>query len=223
MFGEVIKILISLGLHFATSFAMKYCCDREIIWHNNETPPNLHMPKLYDLNEKCDVYKQQKYVDKVIIPSNNYFSMISDIEYYQKNDSFILKMVVKLLTFLFVENTFRKTQITQYVWLNLIMGIVFYLLIILVVHIIYNRTRLKLGTFQLRVSELKKDFYYLREHCEWEFDVPEEKALNNFIIEKHHSYIRCVHYTIEKRYQLKKALETIVGWIYLLFIMRIDT
>lgn len=218
----MLEIIICLALHCAISFALKYCCDKEIIWHNNESP-KLHMPRLCDLDENCDVYTQQKYVDEVIIPSNAYFSMVSEISNFQEDDSgdLLIQLIIRLPAFLLVANAFRKADFFDFLWLNSLLAVVVCVAIIFVVSFIYNRTNLKLGSFKLSLSDIKKDFDYVKKYSEREFDMPEENALNNFIIKKHHSYISCIHYTIEKRYRLKKILETIAGWIYVLFIMRL--
>lgn len=216
----MLEVVICSVLHCVMSLVLKYCYDKEIIWHNNEKAPNLHMPKLHDLDENCNVYDQQRYVEKVIIPANNYFSAISDIEKSQENDS-LLQLMCWTPTFLLLVNAFRKSQITPYIWLNIIIAIIVYALIILIVSAIYNRTKFKLGMFTASISDIKNHFYDIKEHCDWEFDTSEEAALNRFIIERHYSYINCVKHTINKRYRTKKVIETIAGCIYILFIMRI--
>lgn len=216
----MLEVIICLVLHCVMSLVLKYCYDEEKIWHNDEIAPNLHMPKLHDLDENCSVYDQQRYVEKVIIPAHNYFSAVSDIEASQNNEP-LLELMCWTPTFLLVVNAFRKTQITPYIWLNIVIAIVVYALIILLVSAIYNRTRLKLGTFKLSVSDIEKRYHDIKDICSWEFDLSEENALNNFIIESHHSYISCVKHTIDKRYRVKKVVEAIAGWIYILFIWRI--
>ena len=216
----MLEVIICLVLHCAMSLVLKYCYDEERIWHNDEESPNLHMPTLRDLDKKCDIYDQQRYVEKVIIPSHDYFSCVSDIESSQKNES-LLQLMCWTPTFLLLVNAFRKSQITPYIWLNIIIAIIVYALIILIVSVIYNRTALKLGMFTSSISDIKKHFYDIWEHYGWDFDISEEAALNNFIIERHHGYISCVKHTIDRRYRVKKVVEAIAGTIYILFIWRI--
>lgn len=214
------EVIICLVLHCAVSFVLKYCYDEEKIWHNDEIAPHLRMPKLQDLEKECGVYDQQRYVDKVIIPSHDYFSVVSDVNTYQDNEP-MLQLMAWLPTFLLVPNAFRRAELFPYIWLDIVIGIIACILITVIVSMIYNRTRLKLGTFELSVSDIKNDFYYIKNHGGFEFDLSDTDALNNFIIEKHYDYIRCILYTVEKRYRVKKVVEVIAGLIYFLFIMRI--
>ena len=216
----MLEVIICLVLHCAMSFVLKYCYDKEIIWHNNENSPNLHMPKLHDLDKNCDVYDQQRYVEKVIIPSHDYFSKVADIKSFQENESFYM-LVCYAPMLLLVANAFRKAQITQYILLNVAIGIIVYALIIFIVSVIYNRTSLKLGTFTLSVSDIEKRYHNIKENSGWDSGLSEKNTLNNFIIEMHHNYIGCVYHKIEKRYRVRKVVESIAGWIYFLFIMRV--
>ena len=216
----MLEIVLCLILHCVMSFVLKYCYDKEIIWHDNEEAPHLSMPKLYDLDKNCTVYDQQKYVENVIIPANDYFSDVSDIKASQNHDE-LLEMVAWAPTFLLVVNAFRKTLVTSYTLLNVFIGIGASVLITVTVSFIYNRTKFKLDSFQLSVAEIKEKFEYIRRNETQEFKVSDENALNNFIIDTHHSYIVCVKYTIDKRYQVKKVVQAITGLIYVLFIMRI--
>lgn len=217
------EVIICLVLHCVMSFVLKYCYDKEIIWHNDETKPRLHMPKLFDLVEDSSIYDKQNYVEKVIFPAKNYFSAVSDIEDSQNEDSgeTMLHLIAWLPTFLLVANAFRRVEMFPYIWLDIVIGIIACILITFIVSMIYNRTKLKLGTFELSISDIKNDFYYIQNHGGFEFDLSDEDALNNFIIEKHYDYIRCVHYTISKRYSVRKIVEKITGVIYILFIWRI--
>lgn len=219
----MLEVIICLLFHCVMSLVFKYCYDKEIIWHNNEEAPNLHMPKLQDLDKKCNIYEQQRYVENVIIPSHDYFSKVADIEKAQECDSGdpLLQLMCWTPTFLLVANAFRKAQITPYTWSNIVIGIIVYSFIVFIVSIIYNRTSLKLGTFTLSVSDIEKRYHNIKDNSDWESGLSEENALNNFIIETHHNYIDRVHYTIEKRYRVKKVVEAIAGWFYVLFIMRV--
>lgn len=221
----MLEVIACVVLHCVMAFVLKYCYDEEFIWHKNEEVPNLHMPKLFDLSKECSLYNQQKYVEEVIIPANKYFSEVADIESFQENE-IMVQWIAWTPTFLLVANAFRKTQITPYLWLNIVIAITICVLIVFIVSMIYNRTRLKLGTFESSVSDLKKRFYDAREYCienniDFVCDISEENALNNHIIEVHHRYIHSVHYTIEKRYRVKKVVESVTGLIYVLFICRI--
>lgn len=216
----MLEVIVCLVLHCAVSLILKYCYDEEKIWHNDEIEPRLHMPKLQDLKNKCDIYVQQDYVEKVIIPSRDYFSAVSDINTYQDNEP-LLQLMAWLPTFLLVPNAFRRAEFFPYIWLDIVIGIIACVLLTVIISVIYNQTKLKLGTFELSISDIKNDFYYIQNHGGFQFDLSDENALNNFIIEKHYNYISFVHYTIEKRYRTKKVVEIISGLIYFLFIWRI--
>lgn len=214
------EVMICLILHCTMSFILNYCYDKEKIWNNNENAPHLRMPKLYDLDKNCTIYDQQRYVENVIIPANDYFSDVSNVETSQDNDA-LMQIVAWMPTFLLVINAFRRTFITSHMLLNILIGIGASVFIPLTVSFIYNRTKLKLGSFHLSVAEIKENFEYIRKNEAQEFKVSDENALNNFIIETHHNYIDCVKHTIDKRYRVKKIIEAVTGLIYILFIMRI--
>lgn len=217
----MLEVAISLILHCVLSFVFNYCYDEEKIW-NDEIEPKLWMPKLHDLEKKSDVYVYQRYVEKVIIPSYDYFSAVSEVKNFQNKDAFS-PIVAWLSTLFFTANAFRKADIFPYMWLNAVIGIIAYVLIAIIVSMIYNKTKLKLGTFGTSLADIKKEYYRITDSCGREFDLSEENALNNFIIETHYRYIRYIHYSIEKRYRVKKVVEVIAGGIYILFIARMPT
>ena len=71
-------------------FAIVYCHDKELIWHDLDyTSKNIHigMPKLSDLLNSNDTIRQT-YVDKVISPAYLYFALRDDL-----NKSNILMIV----------------------------------------------------------------------------------------------------------------------------------
>ena len=217
----MLEVVICLVIHCVISFLFKYCYDKEMIWQDSEEPPRLHMPKLYDLGENCSVYDQQKYVDEVICPSVTYFSKVSDINEMQKDYEPVAKFTIWLSTFFLTGNAFRRAQITPYTWLNISFGVLACIITMLIISAIYKRTKLKLGAFKRSTSDLKREFYYIKENCSMDFDISEDDALNNFVIENHRNYISCVYYTIAKRYRARKTLEAIAIAIYALFIMRV--
>ena len=208
----MLEFVVFCVLHCIMSFITKYCYDTVELWNLKETPPQIKMPSLYDLNENSSKYTQQQYVEQIILPSHDYFSKVSDINKFQ--DCINLGAFLCITpTFLLVAMAFPDFDFPKV--LEVIISILLPSLITLVVCLIYNCTGLKLKTFELTGSDLKKIYNPYSE-----FELTESSKQNNFYIEMHSEYVARIYSKISNRYRVRAVLEVLCGVYYLLVIKR---
>ena len=211
----MLTLILFCVLHCIMSFLVKYCYDTVELWNLKETPPEIKMPTLYDLKENINIYNQQKYIEQVILPSHDYFAKISDIKRFQ-DCSVLSAWMCMTPTFLLVSTTFLDFDLPKV--MKFILAILLPSILIFVVCVIYNRTSLKLKTFEFTRSKLKERYNQDGYFCE--FDISENSKQNNFNLEMHNEYIVRIYPKIANRYRVRLAIEFVCGIIYLLFIKR---
>ena len=92
---EIFYIVALFLLFCFTSFAFTYSCDEAKIWGELRERPPIWMPRFKDIEEEIDEKRHkeynwslvdtiQKYVDESILPAAKYFSLLNEIEHYQK-------------------------------------------------------------------------------------------------------------------------------------------
>ena len=235
----VLWLIISFALHFVIAFALMYCCDKVDIgkWNDGKEievyKPSIHNLRFLNLLVLAedvymfDKYKLDNYVEKVLKPSHHYFLLKNDLSVYQENEGCVNELsaiVLQVFSLGFIVSNVTKA------FPNESMPKLLYGVIIIVVclaicctgcYILWKlyKNRLALDTFYFSKESLRERFYY----DESEYDVSEEDAFNNFVIEYHYSYLLSIEDSVIFRKNIMKILSALSAIIYFLFFMQIPT
>lgn len=199
------NIILCCVFHILLSFVLEYSCEYIFI----DSRVSVRMPSLNDFGERFDSqekYKLQRYIDQVILPANDYFCKITDINNFQNLET-LERLFSYFSTLVLVLRSFVALDLPKYVTFPL--GLIAPILISVVVHLIYKKSNFRIKKFECTAQDLKDKFkskgYFNYFDIDY-FDITESTQFNNFVINMHNQYINQIYEDIQQRSNTRHVL-----------------
>ena len=222
---EIFYIVVLFLLFCFTSFAFTYSCDEAKIWGELRERPPIWMPRFKDIEEEIDEKRHkeynwslidtiQKYVDESILPAAKYFSLLNEIERYQKisDGSIFLQLLWLPGAFsVYISIILVNTEIIESLILSCIIVMIVCIFTSILISVVYEKIN-KLRIKSFCSYEYDENF---PKRLKQETDNVRKAQINTSFIYTHYEYLNRIKNTVIFRSNLRKALNILIIILFL--------
>lgn len=223
----IVIFLISISAIILISYVTAYAFDDQDIFAKNEDgygdELRVFMPKLSDLEFHTDIDRertQQRYVDMVILPSHDYFILRNQLSENKLLGTEVLfyRTIILIPFLLILWRSILNIGLTSSKVFSFLISICICIFSYLLVSSFYQKNK-SIPPFRYTNKSLEVEFDDNGRTNYDGFDLPYDKALNNFKIDKHNFYLWSIKEDVMKRKRTRNIVETIGGILYLVIIL----
>ena len=223
--------MLAISLIVYTIFAFLMACSFSSYDVDLDKYDELKKPSVYDLDDDAPRYIIERYVNTVIEPANNYFTLKKDLEKNNEAADYFGLVMYLGLPFTVCELALKQfyNSIFDSFWKAVLIVV-----ITLVVCFLIAIFTLFVSDFINKHSKLTKLIYIsftaaspedLKNHFDYKsnrFPISDERALMNFVIQNRYEYLLLIQSSVKrsKACKIAAAVFSVSAFLILLFISR---
>ena len=206
---EILFVVFAYLLHCFTAFALIYSCDEAKIWGDVEekklTMPNLDDFKI-DETEWDYKHKRDEYIEKTICPAHHYFLLRRELQWYQSDCDKGLGygLFLQIFSLIFLSQMLINGEFIDSWIIAILISLPICSISCFIMYWIYH------NYWRCQGIRIKHFNYEQYENCS-----------NNYLIEKHYTYLNSIKETVYFRASVRKILFNASLIIYILFFFSI--
>ena len=211
------RLILWILLHGLACWILFYVRDLPSL----NTPEKLTMPKISDLHENRTIYEIQEYIDRIILPSHDYFKLLKKSEEMCTNENKGGAFFLPVLTATLMTKNVISYKID--VWIKILICSVLIVGIAVLLYFIYHARKWK-TLRRIVFDETKCNGYsycydfkyqgYTYRNTDLRF------AKNNSLINDHHRFLLIIEKKLQNRHNIAIVVN-VLGYLALIIALNV--